>query len=185
MKDDYQKTNDRNGQIPKCKGKIWQNFRYVVLTTKHHEGFALFPSKSGASGWNSVDTGPKIDIVKELSQSIKKHNMKFGAYYSLLEWHNEMYLKDKESYFLNTSYVDRRIFNDIKQLIRDYQPSVLWLDGEWEASCDYWKATELLAWIYNESPVKDEIVVNDRFGNCSRCHHGDFYNCDDRFNPRK
>ncbi|XP_026329132.1 putative alpha-L-fucosidase [Hyposmocoma kahamanoa] len=157
--------------------------KYVVFTTKHHEGFALFPSKSGAPGWNSVETGPKKDIVNELSQSIRKYNMKFGAYYSLLEWHNEMYLKDKDELFLNTTYVDKLVWKDIKQLIRDYKPSVLWLDGEWEACCRYWKATELLTWLYNKSPVKDEIVVNDRWCKTSRCGHGDFYTCDDRYNP--
>lgn len=111
--------------------------------------------------------------------------MKFGAYYSLLEWHNEKYSKDKEQFFQNSTYVDQLIWKDIKQLIQNYQPSVLWLDGEWEANCEYWKAKELLTWIYNESPVRDEIVVNDRLGLTSRCKHGDFYNCDDRFNPRK
>lgn len=121
----------------------------------------------------------------ELSQSIRKYNMKFGAYYSLLEWHNDMYKKDKEGLFVNTTYVDKVICKDIKQIILDYQPSVLWLDGEWEASCEYWKAKELLTWIYNESPVRHTLVVNDRWGKNSRCLHGDFYNCDDRFNPRK
>lgn len=156
-----------------------------MFTTKHHEGFALFPSKSGAPGWNSVATGPKKDIVKQLSKSIRKYNMKFGVYYSLLEWHNEMYLKDKNNLFLTTFYVDQLILKDIKQLIKTYKPSVLWLDGEWEASCSYWKAIKLLTWIYNKSPVRTEIVVNDRFCRTSRCGHGDFFTCDDRYNPRK
>lgn len=164
---------------------LWQHFRYIVLTTKHHEGFALFPSKSGAPGWNSLDAGPKKDIVKELSEAIKKYNIKFGAYYSLLEWTNELYLRDKQSNFQNISYVDKLIWNDIKQLITDYQPSVLWLDGEWDADYSYWQATKILAWIYNQSLSRNEIVVNDRFGKGLRCFHGDFYNCEDRFNPRK
>lgn len=108
--------------------------------------------------------------------------MKFGAYYSLLEWHNDMYLKDKNDIFLSNIYVEKLMMKDIKQLIWDYEPSVLWLDGEWEAYCRYWKAVELLTWIYNGN---SEIVVNDRLCKTSRCLHGDFYTCEDRFNPRK
>ena len=64
-----------------------------------------------------------------------------------------------------------------------YKPEVLWSDGDWEASEDYWKSKEFLAWLYNDSPVKASIVTNDRWGNTTSCKHGDFYNCQDRYNP--
>lgn len=161
------------------------NFRYVVLTAKHHDGFALFPS--GRPGnWNSVDVGPKTDVVKVLSEAVRNHNLKFGIYYSLLEWNNTLFLSDIKSQ--NTSnvtikYIEYVLWPDIKQLVNTYTPSVLWADGDWEANHTYWKSSDLLAWLYNESPVKDEIVVNDRWGWGTNCRHGDFYNCDDRFNP--
>lgn len=154
-----------------------------MLTTKHHDGFALFPSRVPA--WNALEIGPKKDLVDMLAISVRKYDMKFGVYYSLYEWYNRLWLGDQRRNFSTHYFVDNIVLPDIKQLILDYQPSVLWLDGDWEATYDYWKATDLLAWIYNESPVKDEIVVNDRFGAGMRCHHGDFYNCDDRFNPSK
>lgn len=67
--------------------------------------------------------------------------------------------------------------------VNQYQPSVIWSDGEWEAKDSYWNATNFLAWLYNESPVKDEVVVNDRWGSGILCKHGDFYTCTDRYNP--
>lgn len=74
---------------------------------------------------------------------------------------------------------------DIKQLVTDYNPSVLWSDGDWESYDTYWQSTDILAWLYNDSPVKDEIVVNDRWGVGTYGKHGDFYNIADRYNPGK
>lgn len=96
-----------------------------------------------------------------------------------------MYLSDKSTKFTEQTYADTKLWPDIKQLITDYQPSVLWSDGDWEAKDTYWKSCDLLAWLYNDSPVKNEIVVNDRWGIGIPCKHGDFYNCADRYNPGK
>ncbi|XP_045491687.1 tissue alpha-L-fucosidase [Colias croceus] len=158
--------------------------KYIVLTSKHHEGFTLFPSRRSFS-WNSVDVGPKRDLVGDLAQAVRKQGMKFGVYHSLYEWYNPIYLEDKRSLFLKKNYPTTKLWPDIKQLINDYQPSVLWSDGDWEALDAYWNSTDLIAWLYNDSPVKDEIVVNDRWGIGIPCHHGDFYNCADRYNPGK
>lgn len=111
--------------------------------------------------------------------------MKFGVYYSLYEWFNKLFLNDKVSGYKTTKYTDEIVWPDIKYLVANYKPSVLWSDGESDASDAYWKSPELLAWLYNESPVKHEIVVNDRWGADTNCKHGDFYNCADRFNPSK
>lgn len=165
------------------------NFRYVVLTSKHHDGYALFPSSQ--PNWNSVDVGPKKDLVKIISQSVRRVGLKFGIYYSLLEWYNHLYIHDVEAFEETTIYTDTIVWPDVKYLVENYEPSVLWFDGDEDAfkhyspSTSYWKTPQLLAWLYNESPVKDEVVVNDRWGNGTRGHHGDFFNYDDRFNPSK
>lgn len=159
-------------------------YRYVIITSKHHDGFALFPSKRSFS-WNSYDVGPKQDLVGQLSVAIRKNGLKFGVYHSLYEWFNPIYNEDKKNNFTTSYYVPTKLWPDLKQLIDNYKPSVLWSDGDWEAYDTYWKSTEFLAWLYNESPVRDEIVVNDRWGKGISCHHGDFYNCEDRYNPGK
>ncbi|XP_053625462.1 tissue alpha-L-fucosidase-like [Plodia interpunctella] len=156
--------------------------KYVVLTSKHHEGFTLFPSSRSYS-WNSVDVGPHRDLVGELAWNVRTKGLKFGVYHSLYEWFNPIYLQDKDEGFLTRDYVDNKLWPDIKQLINSYKPSVFWSDGDWEADDSYWNSTGLLAYLYNDSPVKDEIVVNDRWGRGTACKHGDFYNCADRYNP--
>lgn len=69
--------------------------------------------------------------------------------------------------------------------MQTYKPEIIWSDGEWEANSDYWSAKEFLAWLYNISPVKDTVVVNDRWGSESLCKHGGFLTCEDRYNPGK
>ncbi|RVE54833.1 hypothetical protein evm_000600 [Chilo suppressalis] len=158
--------------------------KYVVLTSKHHEGFTLFPSKR-SFGWNSVDTGPHLDLVGDLANAVRQKGLKFGVYHSLYEWYNPIYLEDKKANFTTRHYAGSKLWPDLKQLVNDYKPSVIWSDGDWEANDTYWKSTDLLAWLYNDSPVRDEVVVNDRWGIGTSCKHGDFYNCEDRYNPGK
>lgn len=51
---------------------------------------------------------------------------------------------------------------EIKELIETFKPHVLWSDGDWEALPEYFGSEDFLAWLYNDSPVKDTIVTNDR-----------------------
>ncbi|GBP24485.1 Putative alpha-L-fucosidase [Eumeta japonica] len=158
--------------------------KYVVLTSKHHEGYTLFPSKRSFS-WNAVDIGPHRDLVKDLADAVREKAMKFGVYHSLFEWYNPIYKEDKFKLFETQNFPKTKLWPDLQQLVNDYNPSVIWADGDWEALDTYWNSTAILAWLYNDSPVKDEIVVNDRWGIGINCHHGDFFNCVDRYNPGK
>ncbi|KAH8301141.1 hypothetical protein KR018_003514 [Drosophila ironensis] len=154
-------------------------YRYVVLTSKHHDGFTLWPSKS-SFGWNSVDVGPK----RELAAAVRKEtNLKFGLYYSLFEWFNRLWIDDKLHLLMQQHFVDRKIRPEQMELVEKYLPEVIWSDGDWEAPAKYWRSEEFIAWLYNDSPVRDTVVTNDRWGFGTACLHGDFYNCADRFNP--
>jgi len=134
--------------------------------------------------WNSMDLGPKRDLVGDLAQAVRNtSNLKFGLYHSLYEWFNPLYLADKESKFQTQSFVQAKTMPELYELVNTYKPSVVWSDGDWEPNDTYWNATNFLAWLYNDSPVKDEVVVNDRWGSGILCRHGDFYTCSDRFNP--
>ncbi|CAK9797257.1 BRAFLDRAFT_56888 [Anthophora quadrimaculata] len=157
--------------------------KYIVMTSKHHEGYTLWPSKYSFS-WNSVDIGPRKDLIGEVAAAIREStNLKFGVYHSLYEWYNPHYLFDKQNNFTTQTFVKQKTILELLELIEKYKPEVIWSDGDWEASDTYWGSKEFLAWLYNKSPVKDTVVVNDRWGKNIPCHHGDFYTCTDRFNP--
>jgi alpha-L-fucosidase len=63
----------------------------------------------------------------------------------------------------------------MKDLVTRYTPDILWTDGEWDYSSGEWKSEQFLAWLYNESPVKENIVVNDRWGSETRSKHGGIF----------
>lgn len=64
---------------------------------------------------------------------------------------------------------------ELYALIKTYEPDVLWSDGDGEANEDYWKSKEFIAWLYNDSPVRDTIVTNDRWGIGVGCNKVTFY----------
>jgi len=147
--------------------------KYVVLTSKHHDGFCLWPSKDANRTWgrlwNSVDTGPKRDLLGDLTQSVRQAGLKMGFYYSLYEWFNPLWKIDRKR------FVDEHMRPQFKDVVTRYAPSIIFSDGEWDMPDKDWKSPELLAWLFNESPCKDDVVINDRWGKGIRHKHGGYY----------
>jgi alpha-L-fucosidase len=131
--------------------------KYVVLTSKHHDGFALWPSRESWN-WNAMDVGPHRDLAGELSGAVKKAGLHMGFYYSLYEWYNPLYKQDVNK------YVGEHMLPQLKDLVMRYNPEIIWPDGEWDQSDTTWQSREFLTWLYNESPVRDFVVTNDRWG---------------------
>lgn len=158
--------------------------KYVVLTSKHHEGYTLWPSKDSPN-WNSVDVGPHRDLVGDLANAIrsKAPGIRFGLYHSLFEWFNPLYLNDR----LRGSrrFVTEKTMPELYELVEQYHPEIVWSDGDWEDSDTYWNSTGFLAWLYNDSPVKDTVLSNDRWGKGTRNKHGDVWTGQDRYHPGK
>ncbi|KAK7483639.1 hypothetical protein BaRGS_00025072 [Batillaria attramentaria] len=158
---------------------------YIVFVTKHHSGFTNWPSKYSFN-WNSMDTGPNRDLVGELAKALRsKTKIHLGLYHSLFEWFHPLYLQDKANNYTTQDFVNTKTMPELYELVNNYQPDIVWSDGDWEASDTYWKSREFLAWLYNSSPVKDIVVTNDRWGKEDRCKHGGFLTCSDRYNPGK
>lgn len=135
--------------------------KYVVLVTKHHDGYAMWPSKY-SQGWNSVETGPKRDIVGELTKAVKNEGLKMGFYYSLPEWSNPLHYWEIDPNDSIGKYVDQHMIPQFKELVTTYRPSLIFTDGEWWNTAEQWHARELISWYYNL--VGDEAIVNDRWG---------------------
>jgi len=148
---------------------------YVVLTSKHHDGFALWDTEQ--SKLNSVDmSAAKRDLVGPFAEAVRAEGMKVGIYYSILDWSHkdyypvvfdrpedklkEIYPQDKWQENLNKhDRFNRFNFLQLQELSSRYKPDLYWFDGDWEHSAEWWKAEELkdslLSWNKN-------IVVNSR-----------------------
>ena len=146
---------------------------YVVLTSKHHDGFALWPSKDAnrtwGRPWNSVDEGPGRDLLGDLGDAVRDAGLKMGFYYSLYEWFNPLWLQDQDR------YIQEHMIPQFKDVVSRYRPALIFSDGEWDLEHERWQSTELLAWLFNESPSRDEVVINDRWGKGIRHEHGGYY----------
>ncbi|MDG2022318.1 MAG: alpha-L-fucosidase [Phycisphaerales bacterium] len=146
---------------------------YIVITSKHHDGFCLWPSDVASEvrgyPWDSVQTGPQRDLLGELFEACRDEGVRPGLYYSFMEWESPLYSKSDKS-----EYVDTLMIPQIKDLIERYQPAVFWPDGEWDHPDTMWKSPEILEWIYENAANPEEIVVNDRWGRGLRGQVGDY-----------
>jgi len=147
--------------------------KYVVFTAKYHDGFCLWPSKHANETWgrlwDSTGIGPKRDLLGDLSASVRKTGLKMGIYYSLYEWFNPLWRFDRKR------FVAEHMAPQFKDVVTHYEPSIIFSDGEWDMPDTGWKSPELLAWLFNESPSKGDVVINDRWGKGIRHKHGGYY----------
>jgi len=162
--------------------------KYVVLTSKHHDGYCLWPTKSKYKrNWNSMEIGPKRDLVGDLTTAVRKRGIKMGLYYSIIEWETNKTHRTESGYFIDENligkygipkdkYIDDHMIPQLKELVNNYQPSVIFSDaGEWDKTSVEWKTINFLSWLYNKAPNRNEVVVNDRFGIDMPGNHGDYF----------
>lgn len=135
--------------------------KYVVLVSKHHDGYTLWPSKFNRN-WNSVDTGPKRDIVGELTEAVRDENLKMGLYYSLAEWNHPLHRWYTDPHDSIGRYVEEYMVPQFKELVKAYKPSLIFADGEWYNTAKQWQAPQLINWYYET--VGKEAIVNNRWG---------------------
>lgn len=148
--------------------------KYTVITSKHHDGIALWDSK-GKSGLTTVkDAMAKQDVLSPFVAAIKKQGLKTGLYYSLPDWSHPDYnikTRTQKRYIVQEdtkrwgSFVDF-YQTQLKELSQQYKPDLLWFDGDWEHSSEEWKAEQSLALLRKYNP---NIIINSRLN-----HHGDY-----------
>ena len=148
--------------------------KYVTLVSKHHDAFCLWPSYYSWN-WNSVELGPHRNIVKEVLEACDEVGIERGLYYSLLEWtHPVLRRPDPENADI-ARYAVEKMIPQLKELVEEFRPKVLFTDGEWSYPSEQWHSLDFLTWLFNESSVKDEIAINDRWGSDTRCKHGGYF----------
>ena len=140
--------------------------RYSVITTKHHDGVAMYDTK--LSNLSIVKSTPaKRDMIKPFFEELRKRGIKCGAYFSLIDWTDANYpgfLKDSSKYKIENDY-DRwnrfRAFfqGQIKEISTMFDPDLWWFDGDWEHSAEQWEAEKIRTIILSNNP---KAIINGR-----------------------
>lgn len=153
---------------------------YVVLTSKHHDGVALWDTKY--SDLNVVKKTPaKRDIIKEYTQAIREQGMKVGIYYSLIDWSHPDYPSIYAEGSTPGDYIHEKVFsspidgvekpekwenflqhnrNQLTELMTNYGTvDLLWFDGDWERSATQWKMPQFREFLHN---LNQNVVLNSR-----------------------
>jgi alpha-L-fucosidase len=143
--------------------------KYIILTSKHHDGFALFDSK--VSKYDVVDAAAyHKDALKALAEAAHRQGMKFGVYYSIMDWHHpDAQAPSTPNYnardFKNPNfnrYVETYMKPQLKELLTQYPAiDVLWFDGEWVADWSDAQGRQLYDWLRT---IKPSLIINNRVG---------------------
>jgi alpha-L-fucosidase len=129
--------------------------KYMVLTTRHHDGFSLFDSKYSDYKITSPESPYGKDVVKMLSEACRAGGLTWGVYYSQPDWHHPDYLTPRHARYL------KYLHGQVRELLSNYgRTDIIWFDGLNGGAKD-WDAKKLLPMIYSLQP---QIVVNDRCG---------------------
>jgi len=137
--------------------------KYIVITSKHHDGFALFDSKE--TTWDIGDTPFKRDVLKELAEACKSEGIRLCFYHSIMDWHHPDYLPrrawdPRPEHKANFESYVRYMKAQLKELLTNYGPiGILWFDGEWEATWTHEQGKELYSYVRSLQP---DIIVNNR-----------------------
>lgn len=141
--------------------------QYAVITSKHHDGIALWDSKAPLATTTKLHSKSKKDLLTPFVQEIKKSGLKTGLYFSLPDWSHPNYdirTRTQNRYQIQQQpnrwdeFVAYYQFQ-LKELSELYSPDLLWFDGDWEHSSEEWKTVETLDILRKYNP---NIIINSR-----------------------
>jgi alpha-L-fucosidase len=143
--------------------------KYIIITSKHHDGFAIFDSK--VSRYDIVDAAPyKRDALKALAEAARRAGIRFGVYYSIMDWHHpDAQGPNAPEYNSRTwsnpnfgRYVETYMKPQLKELLTQYPNiDVLWFDGEWVAD---WNDERGRAVYEDLRAIRPSLIINNRVG---------------------
>ena len=143
--------------------------KYIIITSKHHDGFALFDSK--VSNYDIVDATPyRRDAIRALATAARRGGLKFGVYYSIMDWHHAdaqapAYPTYNSRTYKNPNfgrYVETYMKPQLRELVTQYpEIDVLWFDGEWISDWSDEQGRSLYDWLRELRP---SLIINNRVG---------------------
>ena len=138
--------------------------RYAVITTKHHDGVALWETKE--DHYSTIEHTPaKADLIKPFVKELRKADLKVGLYYSLLDWSHPDYpnlTRNTKRYENDSLRWERFVkFNNsqINEIGIKFKPDLYWFDGDWEQSAEKWHAAEIRKSILD---LNKKAIINSR-----------------------
>ena len=138
--------------------------KYITITSKHHDGFCLWPSKF--TDYDIMSSPYKVDIVGELAKACKKYDIKFCIYFTILDWHDKNYplRNDKLKKLDPNANMDEFIVtmkNQLKELVVNYDPYMMWFDGQWETPWTNEMGIDMYQYLKD---LKKDLIINNRLG---------------------
>jgi alpha-L-fucosidase len=143
--------------------------KYIVITSKHHEGFAMWDTKG--TDYNIVKRTPYAKgVLKPLAEAARRAGLHFGTYYSIMDWHDPSQSPAEPGKHYNPTRIDpqkKRAYiaemkTELAELVHETHTDVLWFDGEW---VDWWTnedGRELYTFLRDLDP---NLIINNRVGN--------------------
>jgi alpha-L-fucosidase len=138
--------------------------KYVVITSKHHDGFCLYDSAE--TDWDVGKTPHGRDILRELSDACRARGIKFCTYHSIMDWHHPDYTPrrpweaaQRSAAGADFDRFERYLHAQVKEIITRYRPAVMWFDGEWEATWSHERGVRLFDLCRSLAPA---MIVNNR-----------------------
>ena len=140
--------------------------RYTVITSKHHDGVALWNTRANGRSIPRLTPCGK-DVLTPFVKAARKKGLKVGLYYSLLDWSHEDYPNftlSRTRYAIADDPARWQRFVDfdfmqLRELCKAYRPDLMWFDGDWEQTAEDWHAPEIISLLRSYNP---DIVVNSR-----------------------
>src|SRR6516225_5835542 len=131
--------------------------KYMVMTTKHHEGFCLFDTKT--TNYCAPKQGPGRDLVKEYVEAARAEGLRVGFYYSLMDWHHPDGARCADDEAARQRFV-AYIHTHIRELLTNYgKIDVLWYDVAWPLDAKGWESEKMNKMVFELQP---DIIVNNR-----------------------
>jgi alpha-L-fucosidase len=136
--------------------------KYIVITSKHHDGFALWDSK--VSDYDVMATPYKRDLLRPLADECRKAGLRFCTYHSIMDWHHPDYLPRRkwDNRPTDSASLERYVAYmkaQLKEIVTNYDPGVMWFDGEWEETWTHERGVDLDNYVRGLNP---KIIVNNR-----------------------